>query len=89
MICVLLGASLLFVSLLVSLPQSFFLYTPFERVIHDLEFARILFVLHLNLLSYVVLLCVLHLYLLSVIILLYVLHLALLENGGGLFSINY
>ena len=40
MICVLLGASLLFVSLIVSLPQSSLLYTPFERAIHDLEFAK-------------------------------------------------
>ena len=89
----------LFASLLVSLPQSSLLYTPFERAIHDLEFVRILYVLHLYLLSVVVLLYllhlyllsvvvllyVLHLYLLSVIILLYVLHLDLLEHGGGLF----
>ena len=65
MICVLLGASLLFVSLLVSLPQSSLLYTPFQRVIHDLEFARILTVLHLYLLSYIVFALVLHLYLLE------------------------
>ena len=58
-----------FVSLLVSLPQSSLLYTPFERAIHDLEFDRILYVLHL--------------YLLSAIILLYVLHLDFLEHGGG------
>ena len=75
----------LFVSLFVSIPQSSLLYTPFDRAIHDLEFDRILYVLHLYLLSYVVLLYVLHLYLLSVIILLYVLHLDLLENGCGLF----
>ena len=30
----------LFVSLLVSLPKSSLLYTPFERAIHDLEFAK-------------------------------------------------
>ena len=73
----------LFVSLFLSVPQSSLLYTPFERAIHELEFDRILFVLHLYLLSYVVLLYVLHLYLLSVIILLYVLNLDLLEHGGG------
>ena len=60
----------LFASLLVSLPQSSLLYTPFERAIHELEFDRILYVLHL--------------YLLSAIILLYVLHLDLLEHGGVL-----
>ena len=54
-----------FASLLVSLPQSSLLYTPFERAIHDLEFARILYVLHLYLLSLIVLLIVLHLYLLE------------------------
>ena len=32
----------LFASLLVSLPQSSLLYTPFGRAIHDLEFVRIL-----------------------------------------------
>ena len=59
----------LFVSLCLSMPQSSLLYTPFERAIHELKFDRILYVLHL--------------YLLSVIILLYVLHLDLLEHGGG------
>ena len=59
----------LFVSLLVSLPQSSLLYTYFERAIHELEIARILYVLHL--------------YLLSVIIFALVLHLDLLEHGGG------
>ena len=59
----------LFASLLVSLPQSSLLYTPFERAIHELEFVRILYVLHLYLLSLIVLLIVLHLY--------------LLEHGGG------
>ena len=59
----------LFASLLVSLPQSSLLYTPFERAIHDLEFVRILYVLHLYLLSYIVFALVLHLY--------------LLEHGGG------
>jgi len=73
----------LFASLLVSLPQSSLLYTPFERSIHKLEFARILYVLHLYLLSLIVLLIVLHLYLLSVIIFAPVLHLDLLEHGGG------
>ena len=73
----------LFVSLFVSLPQSSLLYTPFERSIHDLEFARILYVLHLYLLSLIVLLIVLHLYLLSVIICALILHLDLLEHGGG------
>ena len=48
-----------------------------------MEFARILYVLHLNLLSLIVLLIVLHLYLLSVIIFAVVLHLDLLEHGGG------
>ena len=60
---------LLFESLLVSLPQSSLLYTPFERDTHELEFVRILYVLHLYLLSYIVFALVLHLY--------------LLENGGG------
>ena len=59
----------LFVSLLVSLPQSSLMYTSFERAIHELEFARILYVLHL--------------YLLSVIIFALVLHLDLLEHGGS------
>ena len=75
----------LFVSLLVSLPQLSLLYTPFERAILELEFVRILFVLHLYLLSLIVLLIVLHLYLLSVIIFALVLHLDLLEHGGGFF----
>ena len=74
----------LFVSLCLSIPQSSLLYTPFERAIHELKFDRILYVLHLYLLSYVVLLYVLQLYLLSVIILLYVLHLDLLEHDGGI-----
>ena len=73
----------LFVYLLVSLPQSSFLYAPFERAIHELKFVRILYVLHLYLLSLIVLLIVLHLYLLSVIIFALVLHLYLLECGGG------
>ena len=73
----------LFVSLLVSLPQSSLMYTSFGRAIHDLEFVRILYVLHLYLLSLIVLLIVLHLYLLSVIIFALVLHLDLLEHGGG------
>ena len=89
----------LFVSLLVSLPQSSLLYTPFERAIHELEFDRILYVLHLYLLSLIVLLIVLHLYILSLIVFLVVLHLYLLsviifslvlhldllEHGGGFF----
>ena len=66
-----------FASLLVSLPQSSLLYTPFERSIHDSEFVRILYVLHLYLLSLIVLLIVLHLYLLSVIIFALVIHLDL------------
>ena len=41
-----------FESLLISLPQSSLLYTPFERAIHDLEFDRILYVLHLYLLEH-------------------------------------
>ena len=65
----------LFESLLVSLPQSSLLYTPFERAIHNLEFDRILYVLHLYLLSYIVFALVLHLY--------------LLEHGGGFFYGNY
>ena len=73
----------LFVSLCLSIPQSSLLYTPFERAIHELEFVRILYVLHLYLLSLIVLLIVLHLYLLSVIIFALVLHLDLLEHGGG------
>ena len=59
----------LFVSLLVSLPQSSLLYTPFERAIHDLEFVRILYVLHLYLFELYSFALVLHLY--------------LLEHGGG------
>ena len=59
----------LFESLFVSLPQSSLLYTPFERDTHDSEFVRILYVLHLYLLSYIVFALVLHLY--------------LLEHGGG------
>ena len=59
----------LFGSLFVSLPQSYLLYTPFERAIYDLEFVRILYVLRLYLLSYIVFALVLHLY--------------LLEHGGG------
>ena len=58
----------LFAYFLVSLPQSYLLYTPFERAIHELEFARILFVLHLYLLRLIVLLIVLHLYLLRLIV---------------------
>ena len=73
----------LFESLLVSVTQSSLMYTPFERAIHDLEFDRILYVLHLYLLSLIVLLIVLHLYILSVIIFALVLHLYLLEHGGG------
>ena len=65
----------LFVSLCLSMPQLSLLYTPFERAIHELKFDRILYVLHL--------------YLLSVIILLYVLHLDLLEHGGGFVLRNY
>ena len=59
----------MFESLLFSLPQPSLLYTPFERETHELEFIRILYVLHLYLLSYVVFALVLHLY--------------LLEHGGG------
>ena len=40
-----------FESLIISLPQSSLLYTPFERAIHELKFDRILYVLHLYLLS--------------------------------------
>ena len=40
-----------FESLLFSLPQSSLLYTPFGRDTHDSEFIRILYVLHLYLLS--------------------------------------
>ena len=65
----------LFVYLFVSMPQSSLLYTPFERVIYELKFDRILYVLHLYLLSYVVLL--------------HVLHLDLLEHGGGFVLKNY
>ena len=73
----------LFASLLVSLPQSSLMYTPFERAIHDLEFTRILYVLHLYLLSLIVYsMCFTYIFL-SVIIFALVLHLDLLENGGG------
>ena len=87
----------LFVSLLVNLAQSSLLYTSFERAIHELEFVRIFYVLHLYLLSLIVLLIVLHLYLLSLLIfapsaslrsfevgnIALVLPLYLLENDGG------
>ena len=53
----------LFGSLFVSMPQSSLLYTPFERAIHELKFDRILYVLHLYLLSIIIFLYVLHLYL--------------------------
>ena len=55
----------LFESLFVSLTQSSFLYTPLERDTHDSEIVRILYVLHLYLLSYIVFALVLHLYLLE------------------------
>ena len=75
----------LFESLFVSLPQSSLLYIPFERAIHDLEFARILYVLHLYLLSLIVYsMCFTYIFL-SVIIFALVLHLDLLEHGGGFF----
>ena len=74
---------LLFLYFSLSIPQSSFLYTPFEIAIHELKFDRILYVLHLYLLCVIILLYVLHLYLLSYVILLYVLHLDLLEHGGG------
>ena len=64
-----------FESFLFSLPQSSLLYTPFERAIHELEFARILYVLHLYLLSYIVFALVLHL--------------CLLEHGGGFILKKY
>ena len=54
MICVLLGASCMIIFFLFSLPQSSFLYTPFGRNPHVLEFIRILYVLHLYLLSLIV-----------------------------------
>ena len=59
----------LFESLFVSFSQSSFLYAPFERDTHDSEIVRILYVIHLYLLSYIVFAPVLHLY--------------LLEHGGG------
>ena len=52
-----------------SIIRSSLLYTPFERDSHNLKFIRILYVLHLYLLSYIVFALVLHLY--------------LLEHGGG------
>ena len=69
MICVLLGASCMIWVFAFSLPQSSLLYTPFERNTHDLKIIRILYVLHLYLLSYIVFALVLHLY--------------VLEHGGG------
>ena len=69
MICVLLGASCMIWVFAFSLPQSSLLYTPFERDSYDWEFIRILYVLHLYLLSYIVFALVLHSY--------------LLEHGGG------
>ena len=65
MICVFLGASCMILVFTFSLPQSSLLYTPFERDTHELEFIRILYVLHLYLLSYIVFALVLHLYLLE------------------------
>ena len=65
MICVFLGTSCMSWVLLFSLPQSSLLYTPFGRDTHELEFIRILYVLHLYLLSYIVFALVLHLYLLE------------------------
>ena len=59
----------LFEYLFFSFPQSSLLYTPFERDTLDSEIVRILYVLHLYLLSYIVFALVLHLY--------------LLEHGGG------
>ena len=58
-----------FESLISSLPQSSLMYAPFERETHESEFIRILYVLHLYLLSYIVFALVLHL--------------CLLEHGGG------
>ena len=55
----------LFESLFVSFPQSSLLHTSFERDTHDSEIVRILYVLHLYLLSYIVFALVLHLYLLE------------------------
>ena len=73
----------LFVSLFVSVPQSSLLYTPFERAMHELKFVRILYVLHLYLLSLIVhSMCFTYIFL-SVIIFALVLHLDLLEHGGG------
>ena len=54
-----------FESLLVSLPQSSLMYTPFGRDTHELEFIRILYVLHLYLLSWIIFALVLRLYLLE------------------------
>ena len=55
----------LFVSLFISMSQSSLLYTPFKIDTHDSEFVRILYVIHLYLLSYIVFALVLHLYLLE------------------------
>ena len=55
----------LLVSSIVSVPQSSLMYTPFERDTHDSEIFRIIYVLHLYLLSYIVFALVLHLYLLE------------------------
>ena len=51
----------LFEPLFVSFPQSSLLYIPIERDTHDSEIVRILYVLHLYLLSYIVFALVLHL----------------------------
>ena len=61
--------------LFISFQQTSFPYTPFERDAHDSEIVRILYVLHLYLLSYIVFALVLHLY--------------LLEHGGGFVYRNY
>ena len=63
--CFALERLVLFVSLVVSVPQSSLLYTPFERDTHDSEIIRILYVLNLYLLSYIVFALVLHSYLLD------------------------
>ena len=65
MICVLLGVScIIFIYLLVFHNHPFCKHL-FERDTHDSEIIRILYVLHLYLLSYIVFALVLHLYLLE------------------------
>ena len=84
MICVLLGASCIILFFAFKFATIILAVHTFLAKPILLEFARILYVLHLYLVNLIVLLIVLHLYLLSLIVFALVLHLYLLEHGGGL-----